>query len=43
VRIGQLEFLSDPGQASDFNFTRVRRERGTSTPARLKQEEASGR
>jgi len=43
VRTGQLEFLSDPKQASDFNFTRVRREGGTSTSARLKQEEASGR
>jgi len=42
VRTGRLEFLQDPEQASKFNFTGVRRERGISMRARLKQEEASG-
>jgi hypothetical protein len=43
VRTARLEFLADPGQASEFNFTGIRRERGVSTRARLKKEEASGR
>jgi len=43
VRIGRLEFLRDPEQASEFNFTAIRKERGVSTRARLKQDKASGR
>jgi len=43
VRTGRLVFVHDPEHASRFNFTEVRRKRGESTQARLKQEEASGR
>lgn len=43
VRTGRLVFLRDPEQASEFNFTGIRREQGTSTRARLKSNEASGR
>jgi hypothetical protein len=41
VRTARLEFRSDPEQASEFNFTGIRKERGVSTRPRLKQ--ASGR
>lgn len=43
VRTGRLEFLCDPEQASAFNFTAIRKERGVSTRARLKDDNASGR
>jgi hypothetical protein len=43
VRVGRLEFMLDPGQASHFNFTGVRQERGVSTLPRLKKTSASGR
>ncbi|HVR83442.1 MAG TPA: hypothetical protein VMU54_03970 [Planctomycetota bacterium] len=35
VRVGRLEFHLDPAQAAHFNFTLIRRDRGTSTGARL--------
>jgi hypothetical protein len=35
VRIGRLEFHLDPAQASHFNFTLVRRDRGSSSRPRL--------
>jgi hypothetical protein len=36
VRIGRLEFLLDPTQSAEFNFTLVRRDRGTSSRPNLK-------
>lgn len=36
VRVGRLEFLRDPKQASEFNFTGIRRARGVSTRPELK-------
>ena len=43
VRIGRLEFLLDPDQASEFNFTGVARARGVSTRPQLRDAKAVGR
>ena len=43
VRTGRLEYLGEPEQASEFNFTGIRKERGVSTRPRLKQDQPSGR
>ena len=43
VRVGRLEFTLEPEQASHFNFTQVRRDRGVSTGPRLKKTTAESR
>jgi hypothetical protein len=43
VRTGRLEFLRDPEQASEFNFTGIRKEQGTSTRPRVRPSKESGR
>jgi len=42
VRIGRLEFSHDPEQASKFNFSGVRRDRGVSTRPEMKNANSSG-
>ncbi len=43
VRIARLEFNLDPEQASKFNFSAVRRDRGVSTRPELKSTNSAGR
>lgn len=43
VRIARLEFSLDPEQASKFNFSAVRRDRGVSTRPELKNLNSAGR
>jgi hypothetical protein len=43
VRVGRLEFAHDPDQASEFNFTGVRRDPGVSTRPQMKKAKTSGR
>ena len=43
VRVARLEFILDPEQASQFNFTGIRRNRGVSTRPELKKAKVAGR